>query len=70
MIVEAADVDVDSIGSTITVVRSVGVIDDGVPVVLTQAKAVVEDAEAVMPMIDVFEHTETQASSYATSRQC
>lgn len=67
---EAADVDVDSIGSTITVVRSVGVIDDGVPVVLTQAKAVVEDAEAVMPMIDVFEHTETQASSYATSRQC
>lgn len=56
-IVEGADVDVDSIGSTITVVRSVSVVDRGVVVVLSLAKVVVEGVEVVAPMTGVFEHT-------------
>jgi len=67
------DMGVDSTGSNKTVVSDTEAVDDGVSDVLSQFKFLVVVGvvgRAVMLIIDTFEHTETQASSYAACRQC
>ena len=74
--VEAADhgeVEVDSIGSTKTVVTATEAVNDEVSVVFSHFRSVVDVGVVggvVMLMIDIFEQTETQASSYAVRCQC